>query len=234
MDPYRASSNVRYRIVDGLVVLLDVRAGEYLILDRVATAMWRALLSQAPNDRVPAIAAAFGVPEERIGADLRAFAQRCSEQGFLEPGVEAETEPVVQESKAVRPPARFLTLKAWWALMRTAQLLRTDGFGATYRRYAAIASPPAQARSPGMLSRAERAFARAENFFFTRNAPRDCLPRSLALFRFPAPRRYPGDALHRRKALSVRGPCVGAERRSSALRCSGLRPRLCRSRPSLT
>jgi hypothetical protein len=39
-------------------------------------------------------------------------------------------------------------------------------------------------RADAMLAKALAAFARAENCFSMKQAPRDCVPRSLALFRF--------------------------------------------------
>jgi hypothetical protein len=43
---------------------------------------------------------------------------------------------------------------------------------------------PAPRPAARLASRAERAFSRAENLYLLRSAPRDCLPRSLALYRF--------------------------------------------------
>jgi hypothetical protein len=44
MTVYFASPAIRHRVVDGNVIILDLRSGEYKILDEVATAMLRLAL----------------------------------------------------------------------------------------------------------------------------------------------------------------------------------------------
>jgi len=81
---------------------------------------------------------------------------------------------------------RFLTIKAWWSLWSVTRSLAKRGFSCTYN--AALGLPKLQKiqtrRQTGSLSTALKAFARAENFLYLKKAPRDCLPRSLALFLF--------------------------------------------------
>jgi hypothetical protein len=161
MDAYFPTSGVRFRIVDELVVLLDLRSGDYVIFDRVATAMWRVLLRLAPSERVPALRRAYDAPEAVLAADLEAFSPRTA-----------------------RARSGALVLRAWWSLLCTVGLLANRGFEHTYGRYARMAAPAADGDTAELLARAERAFLIAENFFVMRSAPRDCLPRSLALYRF--------------------------------------------------
>ena len=180
MDAYFPTSSVRFRVVDGLVVLLDIRSGDYVIFDRVATAMWRALLNLGPSERVPALERAFDAPPAVLDADLEAFSRRCVERGFLQ----HEPVRVEQPAPAAKRRRRALVLRAWWSMLCTACLLAGRGFDYTYRRYARLAAPAADGETTDLLARAERAFLIAENFFVMKSAPRDCLPRSLALYRF--------------------------------------------------
>jgi hypothetical protein len=180
MDTYFPTSSVRFRIVDQLVVLLDIRSGDYVIFDRVATAMWKALLNLAPGERVPALKRAFDAPEAVLDADLTVFSRSCVERGFL------QCEPVAVEEppQAVTCRTNSLVPRAWWSLLCTVRLLASHGFDHTYRRYARLPVPAANGDVAELLARAERAFLVAENFFVMKSAPKDCLPRSLALFRF--------------------------------------------------
>ena len=80
---------------------------------------------------------------------------------------------------------RASTLRAWWSLLLTVWQLRGNNFARVYSKLSDSPKPPAMGTSIEVpLERAERAFRLAENFFLMRKAPRDCLPRSLALYRF--------------------------------------------------
>jgi hypothetical protein len=78
---------------------------------------------------------------------------------------------------------RFLTARAWWSLAITSRRLKAHGFAETYALYSRLAKPLDEPDDSGrVLARACSAFSRAENAFLLKEAPRDCLPRSLALF----------------------------------------------------
>lgn len=176
------TDDVRHRLVDGLVVLLDIRAGEYVILDSVGTAMWQALLtSDSPQERISRLEQEFDAPADRLEQHLTAFAQTCVERGFLLYDVSLRREP----SHHLKIRRSALALRAWQSLFSTTQALAKLGFARTYQAYARFAKPPIDdAELDTLVSRAERAFLRAENCFIMRAAPKDCLPRSLALYRF--------------------------------------------------
>jgi hypothetical protein len=176
------TSDVRARAVDGLVVLLDLRTGTYVVLDRVASAMWQVLTSVSEHARQLAeLAHRFEAPADRLEADLAEFARECGERGFLGPEPPAAAGPAVRR----RPARGALAVRAWLSLLATSRSLARRGFSDTYRRYARLPRPaPGGEDVEALVSRAERAFSRAENFFMLHSAPRDCLPRSLALYRF--------------------------------------------------
>jgi hypothetical protein len=174
---------VRFRALDGLVVLLDLRAGTYVVLDRVATAMWEALTSHGDDERrLAGLAERFDAPPDVLRTDLDAFARDCVERGFLAPDPPASAPEPAARRRAARGA---LALRAWLSLLVTSRSIARRGFSETYRRYARL--PVARAGGEdveALASRARQAFSRAENLFLLRSAPRDCLPRSLALFRF--------------------------------------------------
>ena len=87
----------------------------------------------------------------------------------------------------IRPArvAQLLALRAWWSLFRTSRSLAKKGFYHTYVPFTRLPSAGTDsAKADGSLLRGVAAFSTAENFFHLKNAPRDCLPRSLALFGF--------------------------------------------------
>jgi hypothetical protein len=184
------ASTLRYRIVEGAAVLLDLRAAEYIVLNPVATALWQLLLSAEGDDRVAKLQRQFDAPRERLEADLAAFARSSIERGFLIEGTPPAPEPAAQRIAGRGP----LALRAWWSLVSTARALAARGFAETYLRYARLAKPAAAGESgKDTVERAERAFLRAEHFFVMRSAPQDCLPRSLALYRFLLSAGIPAD-----------------------------------------
>lgn len=174
------ASTVRYKLVDGLIVLLDLRAGEYIVHNKVATAMWEHLLSPS-HDGVQKLARQFGVSEGQVEADLTVFVRGCVESGFLR----HDPSPAVERPLSSRARRSALAQRAWWALFVTTLLLARRGFAYTYQSYfrlpKAVGGDETQ---EALCARAERAFLQAENFFPLPKAPKDCLPRSLALYRF--------------------------------------------------
>ncbi len=175
--------------IDGTLVALDLGSGAYYAFDEVATAMWRALTEL--GERAAALErlrAQYDADPQRIERDLDALIERLIAGGFARwsaarPGAERTAPPEPRQRLRARRPS---AARAWWWLARTVLALRRDGFAAAYRRSAAHSAAAALAadRRDEVVERAVRAFARAENLFVMRAAPRDCLPRSLALFGF--------------------------------------------------
>jgi hypothetical protein len=176
----RISPHVRFLQIDELLVFLDLRTGTYHAMGSVAACMWdgirrleeRSAIVQSLSDR-------YLVDPERLERDLDGFLQQLVSLGFLEtPQANDDSKPLM----CAPPPSvkRPLALRAWCCLWATVRSLRTRGFGDTYCAYSHL-----QVATEGIgKESALTAFSRAENFFHIRTAPRDCLPRSLALFRF--------------------------------------------------
>lgn len=174
-----ATSAVRHVTVDGLRVILDLSTESYRVLDDVASALWSVLVGEADaSSAFGALAREYEIGENRLHAELAAFADRCVAEGLLQRGA-----PGAAESRAAPlPPARGRAgaLHALLALIATKRALARDGFRTTYERYARL---PAGPNAPP-LDVVLRGFARAENLFVARRAPNDCLLRSLSLFRY--------------------------------------------------
>jgi hypothetical protein len=167
-------------------VILDLRSGTYRVLDRVASAMWCGLVGAdggGDEDVVRTILAHFDVEPDRARRDLAAFRERCLADGMLAERT-AGAEPSDGTDRSAPKRVLWPAFAAWSCLARTALLLRRRGFATAYRVSTSHAPVPSGAADDGALERAAAAFARAENFFVPRRAPDDCLPRSLALFRF--------------------------------------------------
>jgi Transglutaminase-like superfamily/Coenzyme PQQ synthesis protein D (PqqD) len=183
MTVYFASPAIRHRVVDGNVIILDLRSGEYKILDEVATAMWRLALDGVDRQVcVDSLVDQFEAEPVEVAVDLDRFLSDAQAAGLLTQQADLAPTP------SLRPqswPESCLMAGAWWTLLRTKSLLSAKGFAHVYTRLGAYEKPRVKAGDlPVRLARAERAFSLAENFFVMDSAPRDCLPRSFSLYRF--------------------------------------------------
>lgn len=145
----------------------------------MGSALWPVLIGESNRDDAFEFAARhYDVDRARWDASLASFAERCLAAGLLE-------RDDVPARLAGVPHARPLgrragTFAALFSILATKRALARDGLRATYERYAAFGS--ASAATP--LDRALPGFTKAENLFISRRAPRDCLLRSLALYRY--------------------------------------------------
>jgi hypothetical protein len=177
------SPRLRQATLGDCMVILDLSRGDYILLDQIASAIWRGLVG--PTQTEAALTASlrvrFNVSEDRLLADIGAFRQRCGSEGLL---VEAGTQPLA--SPVRRSPRKIAcpTLAAWLWLAASERRLRRQGFARAYELAVDQAPDVHGDADAGRLAQAEAAFARAENLFISRAAPQDCLPRSLALHGF--------------------------------------------------
>lgn len=167
----------RAALIDDRLVLLDIAAGDYLVLTATETAMWRALTELSAERRVGALAGQFEAPAALIAADLAQFEKMCLARGYL----------VARPLPPGGPPRAgdrdsLSALRAWLWMFRVSGALRRS-FQEAYDKCQRLRRPR-EPRPPGLLQEAESAFLRAENFFIFRKAPKDCLPRSLSLYAF--------------------------------------------------
>jgi hypothetical protein len=179
-------AEIFFKEIEGFLIVLDIRTEAYYMFDPVGALMWKALLvTSNETEALQVIQNEYSIDRAHLTADLEEFRKRCLEQGFLQ-NEKKESNGRIQPSLLfVADHPRFLTLRAWWCLFRTVRSLSVNGFSRVYREYALLPIP--QERTEGsndLLTRALAAFTTAENFFLIKHAPKDCMPRSLALFRF--------------------------------------------------
>jgi hypothetical protein len=173
---------IRHVAIHGRVVLLDLSGNAYHVLDEVAACMWLVAIdpARAPDDAVAELVHEFDAEPATIARDYAEFVTRAIGDGLLV-RASAPIEPPTLPRNERRP--LWPTLDAWSCLARTVWSLRVRGLARTYDGARALGIVPAPQRGPD-LGRALASFARAEHLIVLRRAPRDCLPRSLALFRF--------------------------------------------------
>jgi hypothetical protein len=147
------------------------------VLDEVATSMWQQLLL-APDDRdITALARRFSAPTTVVAADMVMFAdkQRADRHLTLVPG----SPTALGSPMRLRLPS---IANAWRERAWATRDLRRSFTSAYHDRTGPTAAAVNPARRPP-VDRVVATFATAENWYFSRQAPRDCLPRSLSLLR---------------------------------------------------
>jgi hypothetical protein len=172
--------------MEGAVVILDLMSEDYFILNATATEVWQALVAHDGDADAVVQAMMARFPPEH-GADVVADVERViaewEGQGLLQSG----PQPMADQARSRAAPSsarRLLGVSAGWSMAWTTASLRWKGFGRTYLDCVSLPQPRRSADVGDRLCAAEAAFLRAENLVGFASAPRDCLPRSLALFRF--------------------------------------------------
>jgi hypothetical protein len=174
--------HIRFANVHGRIVLLDLREGEYSILDEVATFLWDLVLSGPKlGEAVAAFVEQFGVSSSQSRNDLEVFIEDCVSRRLLTTGTESTRQP-----RTMHLVSRPMNLFSAWSYLRAVKRsLRNRGFSETYKESMCL--------NPGIALTCERhstlanalsRFRFAENGLAVSNADIDCLPRSLALHRF--------------------------------------------------
>lgn len=185
MGKLAANPNIRFAFVDEHLVVLDLERGSYVLFEPVAASMWRECLDcESPQSVIDRLLSHYEIEEHQLASDYDAFIERCVAAKYLVTRV-PEPSAGLASGAFLRPHTSFLTLRAWWSLHVTSRDLTRVGFGRVYEQLAVPFSAQRGSRDQVVgLRQAVRAFSCAENLFHLRRAPEDCLPRSLALFRF--------------------------------------------------
>lgn len=162
--------------VSNHLVLLDVSAGSYDVVDQVGAAMWEQLLRE-PDDRdLAGVAGEFGVSLAVVESDFSTFAAEQRAVGRL-----VSECPRPGASRKLMPRERPTIWRAFRE-RASAQRELQRGFGAAYARRTAWVADSAAPRIA--VDQLVQRFRTADGLFPAREAPLDCLPRSLALTRF--------------------------------------------------
>lgn len=186
MNRLQPVSTIRFAKIDGLIVILDLQSENYFILNATATHIWNLLLDEAGDVDAVLLGVSAAYPEadrSEVLADIEAVIEEWKNKGFLDHWPKVATHAPETKPYHFRH-APSLALSAWWSLARTAFTLWQKGFAWTYLECANLPSSSARGNSRELLRAANAAFVQAENLFHFASAPHDCLPRSLALFRF--------------------------------------------------
>ena len=162
-------------------MLLDLDRASYSLLNPSAAIIWRAL--GAPIDRATLVREVHKLVDGNLAdveREVAHFLEDGQSRGFVATG------PVPDDLvPALKPPGVFgwLHAKAALAILRTRVEFRFRRFNRVYAKLRSYreAHPPHEASA---LLRAERAFLAAETLFPAPVRHADCLPRSIALFRF--------------------------------------------------
>jgi len=179
------SKRIRHATIDSLTVIMDLKTDSYHTFDHQASFIFEKIID-ADGD----LALAFARYQQEFRGETRIldsrferFVLQCIDLGFL---TAKPFEGSDRNAPASPRPARlqFLSLQAWLSLFLTGSSIKLRGFGRTYEKYNALSCALGLDNSDRLLQTALAAFLRAENFISFANAPDDCLPRSLALFRF--------------------------------------------------
>ncbi|RAU99275.1 lasso peptide biosynthesis B2 protein [Mycolicibacter senuensis] len=178
--------NLRCAEVARQLVVLDLSAGVYDVINEVGAAMW-AQLTRSPDERnITGLAEKYGVAPATLAADFVDFATAQLAAGRLVTDQRATPRPIE------RSPRRAPTiLRALWERIAAERDLQR-GFATAY---ADRVGPTADTSAPRIaVELLMRRFRTAESLYPARQAPLDCLPRSLALTRFLRTAGWP--ALH--------------------------------------
>jgi hypothetical protein len=184
-DRLYVTTDIRHVWMEDRVVILDLKTESYFALDPTASCMWRELsLGKTHAECLNVLGNWYSGDRSRLEVDFDAFANRCVEAGWLVPTFAAPSQEA-HRARTLKPARRFLTIRAWWALVCVTMSLSWRGFSRTYAAAAQASKlrPIVTDDLERLLSLAVAAFARAEELFYLKAAPADCLPRSLALFR---------------------------------------------------
>jgi hypothetical protein len=105
LSPHIAN-HVRYRSEDhGGVVILDIAAGEWIVLNRTAGELWRSWAAGTEFDEaISQVAAEYpGVPEESVRADARQLLRELVDRRFIETESGRESATARRSTAAAAP-----------------------------------------------------------------------------------------------------------------------------------
>lgn len=182
MISYRASSGIRYEVVDDRVILIDLRSGEYYVFDERATEPWLWLLGDrsVSRDRLVEL---LEIDDGLLEAELEAIAVAHVAEGWLCRSPDNCGERAVARTTP-NAAGKATPFAAWRSLLWTWWALRHSAFSKVYADCIKHSHRSIATDTQSTIEQAERSFATAERFFLLRQAPDDCLPRSIALYRF--------------------------------------------------
>ncbi len=180
-----ASHDIRYKRIDGRVVVLDLRAQRYSVLDELASSMWEIITGEADTGACfRRWALEYETTDEAMAESISQFRDDRLRMGWLRRNDATVDQTVHRRADGVPGYVRRLLpagALAFSALALTTLSLRFAGFRRTYDWLSGVRAAPGP-EVGALADSVLRPFLAAENFIPLRRAPNDCLPRSLALF----------------------------------------------------
>jgi hypothetical protein len=197
---FRLADHVRAASDRDGAVILDLRSGRYLGLNRVGSAVLQGVRHGLTLQAISAqVAAQCQAPLERVGPDAERFLARLVSQGLVQASAGSGAGAAADEHPATTAPAppapidkplpaaRVWVLPAYLALVAVDLALRLFGFGRVHRWLHRL--PPGGLRpEPRRARRLARAVDGAAAFYLKRAW---CLERSLATLLLMRLRRWP-------------------------------------------
>ena len=93
---YHIADHIRYVCVDGCVVILDLEAGSYFILDSVASVMWTLLgRHRTAKTVLHELAKQYSIDQAVLASDFSAILDRWISSGFI---IDETQRPVLSSS----------------------------------------------------------------------------------------------------------------------------------------
>jgi len=193
---YVATKHVLQGFVATDLILLDLVHGDYIIFDEVATAMWQCLISERLSlvQSLTTLLSIFNAEPAQLERDLSTFVSRCLARGWLRETDTADSltpgdvSPLQGMHTNLHQAGDWGWPGAWFCLVCTEHELNHKGLAGIFASWPELGEPVNQTvLSPQEQLRLQaglKAFRFAENFYISPRTPDDCLPRSLALFRF--------------------------------------------------
>lgn len=173
---------VRWVVVGSDCFLLDLGADRYIALDAVAACIWPLATAGEEHSAVVErlIESGFGDRQTVDGLIDQFVAQALAGRLLLTAEDYADAVAIKRHSAPHRSLRLPLWVDAWRSIVATTLRLRRNHLYDCYADYMRCSLGP----NRNTLDRLTHAFLFAENFWFRKRAPDDCLARSLALYRF--------------------------------------------------
>ncbi len=180
---YHLKSGVFVALDDETAVILNLSQDSYELCNPAGTEMLRAMLTDfLPDARVDFLVSRLGQSPETIANDLGRFEADCLARGLISYSEDAARRPKYHCRQKV---AGWLVPKAVWTLLLVWYYFKSGSLKETYDAVGGITRSRFSPSDDTVL-RAVRAFTIAEGIFPLRaqTRERDCLYRSLALFKY--------------------------------------------------
>lgn len=171
---------VPYTEVDDKVIVLNVRDDKYEILNTTSAFIWIKITNKIPAaDIVKSYTKTFSVTPEIAQTDLENTLNIFKSSNYFF-GQKVELKPFNSRLSFLQT---LPILQAYFSMIRASYMLSKHGFEYTFLEVISLL-PHKRIRKPEELKKYRSIFLTAENCYFRKMAPDDCLSRSIGLLYF--------------------------------------------------